>query len=69
MLKKDIYNSEPVYYCKRCLSLKVLVLEGLGDPNACYCDDCGGTDIGQTTIESWEEMRNAKYGKSFVKTN
>ena len=61
------YNEEQVWYCKTCLSLKVM---NLGDFEMvpCYCGEetCGSTDIGTATIEEWEEMYNKKYKKKFV---
>lgn len=57
----DDYNSEPVFYCKKCLSLKILALDSSTD----YCDVCGSTDIETTHIETWREMYKNKYGKEF----
>lgn len=59
------YNSEPVYYCKHCLSLKIFDVEGI--PDSEYCDECGSTDIEQTSIEDWENLYVQKYGHSFIK--
>ena len=42
--KIDEYNSIPVLYCKRCLSIKVMNISIIEDLD--YCDDCGSTDIG-----------------------
>lgn len=58
MLSVDDYNSEPVYYCTKCLSLRVMAFEGED-----YCDACGSTNINTTDIESWREMYKNKYGK------
>lgn len=54
------YNSEDVFYCKNCLSLRIMTFE-----NNDYCDICGCTDIESTDIESWKEMYKTKYGKEF----
>lgn len=59
---KDEYNSEPVVFCKKCLSLKILSINDEID----YCDDCGSTDIDTANIEDWEEMYKKKYGKTFI---
>jgi hypothetical protein len=59
-LPKEEYNNEPVYFCKECLSLKVMNVAGL--KGACYCDDCGGTDIGETSIEEWEQLYKKRHG-------
>ena len=61
---KEEYNKEPVYYCKKCLSLKigyVAVLEGSE-----YCEDCNSTDIGTTTIEEWDKMFFKRYGYHYL---
>lgn len=56
------YNEEAVYYCADCLSLKVV-----GTPLGIdCCDDCGSTDIRQTSIEEWEKLYKEKYGKSLI---
>lgn len=54
------YDKEPVYYCKRCLSLAIKTI-GSYD----YCSDCNCTDIGTANIHDWEEMYRQKYGKDF----
>lgn len=54
------YDKEPVYYCRRCLSLAIKTV-GQFD----YCDDCGCTDIGVTDIYTWQNMYKEKYGKEF----
>lgn len=46
------YNSEPVHYCKRCLSLLVTRLSEDTD----YCEKCGSTDIVVSKIEDWLEL-------------
>lgn len=61
MLTVGDYNSEPVYYCKNCLSLKIMAFGEHSD----YCDDCGSTDIATTDIETWREMYKNKYGRYF----
>lgn len=60
--KQSKFNEEPVYYCKHCLSLKILNL----DDSTSYCDPCGSTDIGVTDIHTWEKMYEEKYGKKFL---
>lgn len=58
------YNSEPVFYCKNCLSLKIRAVPGLGDVE--FCDDCNSTDIGQCSIEEWKVMYKTKYGFDYL---
>lgn len=50
---RNEYDEIPVHYCRRCLSLKVLIDTEFGD----YCGDCGSTDIGQIQIEEWETLQ------------
>ena len=43
-LKEEVnYNDEPVFYCERCMSLRIRFVNGL--PNSEYCDNCGSTVI------------------------
>lgn len=50
-MKENKYNEEEVWYCRSCLSLKII---NFGDDEIvpCYCgeSDCGSTDIGTTDI-------------------
>ena len=62
--KKEIYNSEPVLYCRNCLSLKIFNVKGMEDSD--YCDECGSTAIEETSIEEWEELYKKKYGMKFL---
>lgn len=69
MLSKEDYNSIPVLYCRRCLSLLIMEDEIWGD----YCKKCGSTDIGEIQIEDWETLYNESlkepdYGKGKPKT-
>lgn len=57
---KDEYNDIPVFYCKHCLSLKIVGESQL--PDLEYCDDCGSTNIEQTDISTWEKMYEQRYG-------
>jgi len=61
---KNEYNKEPVFYCKNCLSLKIRNVERVEDSE--YCDDCGSTDIGTTSIEEWDAMYVSRYGHHFI---
>ena len=62
---KDPYDEEPVYYCKRCLSLNIRQLQGVA--NMDYCEDCGAVGSGTADIEEWEKMYEQKYGTPFLK--
>lgn len=59
---KEDYNSEPVFYCKECLSLNIKSIAGTE-----FCDECSSTDIGQCSIEEWEQMYLNKFGHKFLK--
>lgn len=63
MEEKIDYNSEPVEFCKHCLSLRVLESGIVG---LCYCGECGSTDILTTTIDKWEVLYKRRYGKRFL---
>lgn len=54
---KEEYNSIPVYYCKDCGSLRILVLDEDDD----YCDACGSTTIGKASIEAWIDLQQRVY--------
>ena len=63
----DEYNQEPVYYCKHCLSLKIIGVAGMDDAE--YCDECGSTSIGQTSIEEWEKLYKDRHGIRYLENN
>ena len=53
-------NNEPVYYCKKCLSLHIQIIGQPEDDNS-VCVKCNRTDIGITDIFTWREMWKEKY--------
>lgn len=55
--KKDDYNNVPVYYCNKCLSLKVINYTG---PLSCYCGNCSSLDIKTAHISEWEKLVEEK---------
>lgn len=64
-IRKEEYNNVPVLYCKHCLSLKIRTI--LPDIiNSDYCDECGSTDIGETSIEEWEKLYKEKFGHKYL---
>lgn len=63
-MDKEQFDDEPVYYCKRCLSLKIRQIPLL--PEGDYCEDCGAVDIDSTTIEEWLKMYKKKYGHEHI---
>ena len=60
-LSKEEYNNIPVSYCKRCLSLRIMILTD----NICYCEECGYTGIDEAHIRDWEDKYEEKYNKIF----
>lgn len=64
MEEKINYNDEPVFYCKHCLSLKIINETHLSDLE--YCDDCGSTNIENTHIQTWEQMFEQRYGFKYL---
>lgn len=58
------YNEEPVFYCTRCLSLKIRSIDGED-----YCDECGSPDIDNTDIFNWEDLYQKMYGNKFINNN
>jgi len=58
------FDSEPVEYCSKCYSLKI-VHEDAYDCDCCM--DCGSTEIETATIEEWEELYRKRYGHSYIK--
>lgn len=58
------YNKEPIYYCSKCLSLKI---KGIGKTNDFdYCDECGSTSIEKTNIEEWEKLYVQRHGHKYL---
>lgn len=58
--KKEYYNSIPVCYCKRCLSLRII-----DDDDMSFCDECGSIDIGEESIFTWIKRYELKYDRIF----
>nr|DAG93493.1 MAG TPA: zinc-ribbon protein [Crassvirales sp.] len=61
-IPKEEFNNIPTLYCKHCLSLVIMNMDGTD-----YCDKCGGTDIGEAHIHDWEKMYEQKYGEKLLK--
>ena len=57
------YNEEPVFYCKHCLSLRIMSVGKTGED---YCDECGNTSVDTTDIHTWETMYKERYGFNFL---
>lgn len=61
---KEGYNSIPVYYCKKCLSLKIKTVPGMEGLD--YCEECGATNVESTDIETWRQQYRDKYGLDYL---
>lgn len=57
------YDSEPVYYCATCLSLKIKHEEAIDSD---CCGDCGSTNVVESTFEEWEKKYEKKYGRKYT---
>lgn len=66
MQGKANYNEEPITYCSRCYSLKIVYEDAIGDD---YCDDCGCLELKTTSIEEWEDLYEKRYGHKYVASN
>ena len=62
--KKEEYNSWPVWYCNRCMSLNIKQIPNIEDSE--YCDQCGSTDIQIALLPEWEKLYIKKYGKKLI---
>jgi hypothetical protein len=60
-ISKEEYNNEPIYYCKKCLSLRIRGAEGMD-----YCDTCGSTDVEKTSIENWESIYKQRFNHKYL---
>lgn len=61
--KKAEYNSEPVFYCKRCLSLRIMTVPRSND---LFCDKCNSNQIEEDTIENWEKLYKERNHHSYL---
>lgn len=61
---KDVYDAIPVYYCKQCLSLRIMDVPGIEDTD--FCDNCNSTNIEQTDIQTWERLYQERYGRKYL---
>lgn len=58
------YNKEPVHYCAKCLSLRIV---GIDDFE--YCDICGSTDIEECSIFEQMEKYKQSHGHYYLDSN
>lgn len=59
--QNNLYNEEPVFYCKKCLSLNIKNIDNMD-----FCDECGSVEIEQSNIFDWEKEYDNKYGNKFL---
>ena len=64
--RNNDYDSEPVVYCAKCLSLKIEHEDNL---DIDCCGNCGSTDVIESSFNVWERRYEAKYGKKFAVKN
>jgi hypothetical protein len=60
------YDLEPVVFCTRCYSLRIVYEPAI---DADCCGDCGCSDTAETTIENWEKLYEKRYGHKYVTRN
>lgn len=58
---KEEYNKVPVIFCKHCLSLAIRNADGID-----YCDECGSTEMIETSIDNWEKVYILKYDTTLI---
>lgn len=64
---KDKSNSEPITYCKTCLSIHIKTAEFEDTKQEVdYCISCSNTDLDKTHISEWEDMYEERYGERFL---
>ena len=63
-MDKESFDDEPLYYCKRCLSLNIRQMPMAEDKS--YCEDCGNVDIVESSFEEWDELYVEKYGHHYL---
>ena len=59
----DVYDSEPIIFCARCLSLKIKHEDII---DADYCADCGSSNVRVASLSEWESLYEQKYGHKYV---
>lgn len=57
------YNEEPICFCKRCLSPRII---HENDESTDFCDDCGSTSIIEANVFEWEKLYKETYGDIYL---
>lgn len=64
---KDSSNSEPIAYCKTCLSIHIKTTKMEDTQQVVdYCIACSNSEIEETHISEWEDMYEERYGERFL---
>lgn len=61
--RRGEYDSEPVAYCAKCYSLRIMREDAM---DCDYCADCGSTEVLTTSIDEWQRLYEGRYGRKFV---
>ena len=64
-MNKEDYDNIPVYFCQKCLSLKIRTLDEYEQEQG-YCEDCGSMSIECGNIHTWETKYKEKYGNTYL---
>lgn len=48
---RKMEENDNVLYCRNCLSLRIMQFQSQD-----FCDKCGSTDIGEVSIDEWQEL-------------
>jgi hypothetical protein len=57
------YDSEPVYFCRNCLSLNI---KELADIKLDMCGECGNLEIEESTFKEWNELYIKEKGEKYL---
>lgn len=61
---EENFNKEPVFWCKKCLSLRIKTVPSMNGLD--YCDDCGSTDVEKGDIDYWRTLYKERYGFDYL---
>lgn len=57
------FNSDPVIFCSKCYSLKIIHEDTV---NSDCCGECGCSDLSTSTIDEWEKLYKNRYGHRYI---
>lgn len=61
--KPKDYDEEPVTYCAKCYSLRIVFEDIIGVD---CCGECGCSDLLTSSIEDWEKLYTRRYGHKYM---